>query len=128
MSKTFDIIRYDLCGNEGDEYFINESFRTGIQVTLSDRQVSDNNLLVKVLANKVTCHKVSNLEIDVDSDDEIIYVNESSTGKPLFELRLVDSPREHGASPCPDESGRDIIALRLSLNALGKGGYEESRR
>ncbi|MCI0563963.1 MAG: hypothetical protein MN733_36270 [Nitrososphaera sp.] len=86
MSKTFDIIEYDVWGNEDDEYFVNESFRTGIQVTLSDRQLANDSLLAKVLAKKVTCRKASDLEFD--GDDEAIYGNEAATGKPLFELRL----------------------------------------
>ncbi|MCI0556974.1 MAG: hypothetical protein MN733_00645 [Nitrososphaera sp.] len=85
-SKTFDVIDYDVWGNEDDGYFVNDYFPTGSQVTLSERQLSNDNLLVKALAKKITFHKASNLEID--GDDEIIYVNAASTGKPLFELRL----------------------------------------
>ncbi|MCI0556861.1 MAG: hypothetical protein MN733_00060 [Nitrososphaera sp.] len=96
MSKTFEVIDYDVWGNEDDGYFVNDYFPTGSQVTLSDRQIANDSLLAKVLAKKVTCRKASDLEID--GDDEIIYVNEAATGKPLFELRLSEREQHNEES------------------------------
>ncbi|MCI0556975.1 MAG: hypothetical protein MN733_00650 [Nitrososphaera sp.] len=92
MSKTFEIITYDVLGNEDDGYFVNDFFRTGAQITLTERQFANDKLLARVLAKKVTFHKASDLEIG--GDEFNIVVEESATGKPLFELRLNERDRD----------------------------------
>ncbi|MCI0557141.1 MAG: hypothetical protein MN733_01500 [Nitrososphaera sp.] len=88
MSLTFEVIDYDVWGNEDDGYYVNDVFSTGSTITLNECEFESDVLLAKALAREVTWRDASELELD--GDEYTIFVDELSTGKPLFELRLVE--------------------------------------
>ncbi|MCI0559468.1 MAG: hypothetical protein MN733_13320 [Nitrososphaera sp.] len=93
--SAFEVIEYEVWGNEEDGYFVSDTFPTGQYVDLSERELKDSNLLAQALENQVTLLDDAG-EITINSGaNGFIIIRETSTGEPLFELRLVNTPFNH---------------------------------
>ncbi|MCI0560272.1 MAG: hypothetical protein MN733_17435 [Nitrososphaera sp.] len=85
--SNFEVVEYDVWGNEEDGYVVNDVFRTGNHISLNECELESDVLLADALTEGLICfRKASDLRFGGDSS--VIYVNEAYTGKPLFELRL----------------------------------------
>ncbi|MCI0557924.1 MAG: hypothetical protein MN733_05470 [Nitrososphaera sp.] len=89
--STFEVIEYEVWGDEEAGYFVSDTFPTGQYVNLNESELKDSNLLAQALENKVTLLDDAG-EITGTSDvNGIIIIRETSTREPLFELRPVNT-------------------------------------
>lgn len=88
--QTFEIISYDVWGNERDGYEINDKHNTGLTVSLpehaTDKQIID------ALKKEYLCSGLHTKTFSIDGDpDYSLYIertiNGKQTGYPVCELR-----------------------------------------
>lgn len=84
MNREWELITYDIWGNESDGWEVNNSFRTGRLIEL-DESITDNKLEELVLEELGMIGTVDNSQ----SFNDCIYFTDESNGCPLFELRRV---------------------------------------
>lgn len=85
--KTYQLIDYDVWGNDDDGYSVNQSFRTDTWIEIDDSW--DDARLVKELKKAGIIRKgISTKSVEFSGDDRTIYVDYK--GRPEFELRVED--------------------------------------
>lgn len=84
MNDNWELITYDIWGNESDGWEVNNSFRTGRLIEL-DESITDNELEELVLKELGMIGTVDNSQ----SFNDCIYFADEFNGCPLFELRRV---------------------------------------
>ena len=84
MTDNWELITYDIWGNESDGWEVNNSFRTGRLIEL-DESITDNELEELVFNELGFIGTVDNSQ----SFNDCIYFADESNGCPLFELRRV---------------------------------------
>ncbi len=86
----YELINYDVWGNENDGFEVNNKFRTGQFVEIPDGAGDDE--IVQILkANGIIkkTARTKSIEIDGDGGDDL-YFSHAPTGRPEFELSAVD--------------------------------------
>ena len=84
MVDNWELITYDIWGNESDGWEVNQSFRTGNRIEF-DESIADKELEELVLKELGMIGTVDNSQ----SFNDCIYFADESNGCPLFELRRV---------------------------------------
>lgn len=84
MNQEWELITYDIWGNESEGWEVNNSFRTD-KIILFDESIKDNELEELVLNELGMIGTVDNSQ----SFNDCIYFSDESNGCPLFELRRV---------------------------------------
>ena len=84
MGSEWQLITYDIWGNESDGWEVNNSFRTD-KFIVFDESIKDKELEELVLSELGMVGTVDNSQ----SFNDCIYFYDESSGKPEFELRRV---------------------------------------
>lgn len=84
MTDNWELITYDIWGNESDGWEVNNSFRTGNRIEF-DESITDNELEELVFNELGFIGTVDNSQ----SFSDCIYFTDESNGCPVFELRRV---------------------------------------
>ena len=87
-SSQWEFRTYDVWGNRRDGYEVNDSFNHGL-IDCPLKEPSDS-WLAGLMG-------LRNNQVDIDGDEETVYVNRRSDGKPLCELQREHS--DHGRNP-----------------------------
>jgi hypothetical protein len=83
--KTYQLIDYDVWGNDDDGYTVNQSFRTDTWIDIDNSW--DDARLVKELKKAGIIRKgIRTKSVEFGGDDMTIYVDYK--GMPQFELRI----------------------------------------
>ena len=82
MTDNWELITYDIWGNESDGWEVNQSFRNGNRIEF-DESIADNELEELVFNELGFIGTVDNSQ----SFNDCIYFADDSNGCPLFELR-----------------------------------------
>jgi len=84
---TYDLIKYE-CTCQDGMYEVNDAHRTGNQIELSDSPTSVE--VIRAIKSADWLHKpINNKTLEVDLDNEAIYIRIRKSGKWLFELRPI---------------------------------------
>jgi len=86
MLKQFELIDYDVWGNQKDGYNVNQAFHTHQYYNI-DTELDDKLLVKQLKSQKLIKKGIHFKSIEIDGDDMVIYF--SYKGKPEFELRLI---------------------------------------
>lgn len=89
LRATYELIDYDLWGNEKDGYTVNQAFRTGKTVSLLRSNLETDVKLIKALKLAgIIKKRIHAKSVTVDGEsDSILYFGHR--GVPAFELRKV---------------------------------------
>jgi hypothetical protein len=88
--SNWEVITYDVWGNEDDGFEVNQAFTTGRVIEVCDDE--DNDSIVEGLINSGEFHAgVVGADIDVDGDEHVIYINDAKTFEPILELHRTDN-------------------------------------
>jgi hypothetical protein len=92
VTKTYEILAYDVWGNETDGWDVNDVFRTGLTVDIDDRH-NDRHVVASAytVLGFPTDEILGSVEVDpvCQHDTESIYLRVKETARPLMELRPV---------------------------------------
>lgn len=88
MTEKFDLIDYDVWGNEEDGFEVNDLFY--IERGLEFEEVTKESVLAMLKEVDYLKDHVTLDMLDIELEEFHIYVNESHTSRPLCEFRKVD--------------------------------------
>lgn len=91
-TNTWEYISYDLWGNDVDGYEVNAAYTTGRIYEIDDD--SDTGVIRFLRDNGFMDDSADEMEIDIDGDEDVIYVNYK--GYPALEFRRTDEPANMG--------------------------------
>ena len=88
MIRRYELVTYDVWGNEKDGWEVNQSFSTGIFINLV---MGDDTELLQQMVDGDILTENHEVKIDNNSDDEyVLYLVNRFTEKPVAELRHVE--------------------------------------
>lgn len=87
MKRHYEIISYDVWGNNEDGYEVNNKFTTGI--TLEIEETESNEKIIKMLKDLNYLNKLIKFVVSDQSDENNIYIDLASDYRPICELREV---------------------------------------
>lgn len=113
MYLTFQVFDYEVRGNADDGYHIKTLFPTNLYIRLSEHDLVDDTWIAQVLAREAVTLNANGLDraakdLEIRGGLYEIRVNEVLTGKPLFELRLVEIDRDR-------KLANEVRSARLGL-------------
>lgn len=88
QSTLWEVISYDVWGNQDDGYEVNAAYTTGRVVEIDDEENDDNVVAALIDAGEL----VPNAAVDLDGDETCIYVNAKADMYPVLELRKTEQP------------------------------------
>lgn len=88
-TETFEIINLEVWGNEEDGFEVNAAYNTNkfIEMTLS--QFESDEWIINAMIEKGFLTEEAVDKVDVEGDGGFLYISDSRTYKPLYELRVV---------------------------------------
>ena len=88
--SNWELISYDVWGNIDSGYEVNDIYNTGRVVEIINDE-DDNQVLDALKALDVVHADVTVDELELDGDEEVIYVNDAGSSYPMCELRLTEA-------------------------------------
>lgn len=84
MTHRWNVITYDVLGNETDGYEVNDSHCVGYIELEEEDQYDDAIIVQKLVESEYLDPVVEVDELTFDGDEGIVYINEADSGYPLF--------------------------------------------
>lgn len=85
----FEVINYDVWGNEEEGFEVNGSYTTGYEIEISDT-ASDKEIIDALKEIEFLSNKCNENTVDIDGETEFsLYLEWSKNSYPLCELRRV---------------------------------------
>ena len=90
MKQKFEIVDLDVWGNKDDGFVVNDRFKTGYFLELTERELTDDRLFIARLRSDGWLKKgVHYTSVEILGDSEHgFYINDARTGEWLFELAV----------------------------------------
>ena len=86
--SKYEVISYDVWGNDEDGYEVNQSFHTGSFIDIPDYDLNAADLIMMLRNEGVLLSVIKDDDLTIDlSHENAIYFSRSHDNKPLFELR-----------------------------------------